>query len=92
MTNLLRKGAGQPIRDAMKRRGLTAETLAGATRAVDATGRGISLATVNKVAGRGETAVDACRPRTAWLITVALDERIHSLFDMPGVSTTTVER
>ncbi|MFJ3170593.1 XRE family transcriptional regulator [Streptomyces roseus] len=92
MTNLLRKGDGQPIRDAMKRQGLTAETLAGATRAVDVTGRGISLATVNKVAGRGEWARSECRLRTAWLIATALDAPLQGLFDMPSVSTDTVER
>lgn len=92
MTNLLRKSAGQPIRNAMKRQGLTAEALAGVTRAVDVTGRGISARTVHNLAGRGETAADTCRPRTAWLIAAALDERIHALFDLPGVSTDTVER
>lgn len=92
MTNLLRKGEGKPIRDAMKRRGLASSALADATRAVDVTGRGISGATVRKLTGRGETAVDTCRPRTAWLIAAALDERLHALFDLPGVSTDTVER
>ncbi|MFI8104750.1 XRE family transcriptional regulator [Streptomyces sp. NPDC086023] len=92
MTHLLRKGHGQPIRDAMKRRGLTGPTLAEATRAVDVAGQGISTATVHKLAGRGEFAADKCRLRTAWLIATALDEPLQGLFSMPSVSTDTVER
>lgn len=92
MTHLLRKAAGQPIRDAMKRRGLSAERLAEATKGIDMAGRGISLATVNKIAGRGGTAADECRLRTAWLIATALDEPLQRLFLMPSVSTDTVER
>ncbi|MFJ6578430.1 helix-turn-helix transcriptional regulator [Streptomyces sp. NPDC091368] len=92
MTNLLRKNHGTPIRAAMERHGLTGEKLAKATKKADAMGRGISLATVSKLAGRGETAVDTCRLRTAWLIATALSEPLQDLFDMPSVSTDTVER
>lgn len=92
MTLLLRKRDGRPLRDAMKRRQLTGETLAEATKGVDVAGRGISVATVHRVAGRGEYAADTCRLRTAWLIAAALDEPLHRLFDMPSVSTDTVER
>ncbi|MES9804965.1 helix-turn-helix transcriptional regulator [Streptomyces cinereoruber] len=92
MTNLLRKNHGSPIRAAMERRGLTGERLAKATKAADVMGRGISLATVSKIAGRGETAVEHCRLRTAWLIATVLREPLQDLFDMPSVSTDTVER
>lgn len=92
MTHLLRKGNGQPLRDAMKRHGLSGSRLAEATRAVDRTGRGISVATIHKIAGKGETAVSECRLRTAWLIATALDEPLQGLFLMPSVSTDTVER
>lgn len=92
MTHLLRKSDGQPIREAMKRHGLSGPRLAEATRTVDATGRGISAATVGKLAGRGESAHDICRLRTAWLIATALDEPLQGLFSMPTVSTDTVER
>ncbi|WP_328962922.1 helix-turn-helix transcriptional regulator [Streptomyces virginiae] len=92
MTLLLRKAAGKPIRDAMKRNGLSGERLAEATKAHDGTGRGISAGTVAKIAGKGETAADECRLRTAWLIAAALDEPLQKLFSMPSVSTDTVER
>jgi hypothetical protein len=92
MTHLLRKDHGKPIRSAMERRGLTGEKLAAATKKVDAAGRGISLATVSKITGRGETAVDKCRLRTAWLMATVLREPLQELFDMPTVSTDTVER
>ena len=92
MTNLIRKGEGQPLRDAMKRTGLTQAELAAKTKAVDASGQGVSLATVIKVTGRGKTAADRCRLRTAWLVATALDEPLQRHFDMPSVSTDTVER
>ncbi|MEU5716602.1 helix-turn-helix transcriptional regulator [Streptomyces sp. NPDC020403] len=92
MTNLIRKGAGKPLRDAMKRKGMSAEQLAAATKEVDVTGRGISAATVWKITGSGSTATDECRPRTAWLMTTAMGEPLQDHFDMPTVSTDTVER
>jgi hypothetical protein len=92
MPNLLRKGAGQPIRDAMKRAKLSGPALAAATKEADITGRGISPATVGKIAGEGKTAHDEVRPRTAWLMAMVLKEPLQDLFDMPGVSTSTDER
>lgn len=92
MTDLIRKAKGQPLRDAMKRSGLTQADLAAKTKAVDIRGRGVSLGTVIKVTGQGETAADSCRFRTAWLITTALEEPLQDHFDMPTVSTDTVER
>lgn len=92
MTDLIRKGEGKPLRDAMKRRGVTQAQLAARTRAVDVRGHGVSVATVIKVTGRGATAAEKCRLRTAWLIATALDEPLQQHFDMPSVSTDTVER
>lgn len=92
MTDLIRKAKGQPLRDAMKRSGLTQADLAAKTKAVDIRGRGVSLGTVIKVTGQGETAADVCRFRTAWLITTALEEPLQDHFDMPTVSTDTVGR
>lgn len=92
MTNLLRKDHGQAIRTAMVRQGLSGPKLAAATKAADATGRGVSLGTIVKVTGKGETATDACRLRTAWLIATVLEEPLQDLFVMPSVSTATVER
>lgn len=92
MTDLIRKAKGQPLRDAMERSRLTQADLAAKTKAVDVRGRGVSLGTVIKVTGRGETAAETCRLRTAWLIATALGEPLQKHFDMPSVSTDTVER
>lgn len=92
MTDLIRKGKGQPLRDAMKRSGLTQAELAARTKAVDIRQKGVSLGTVIKVTGQGETATDVCRIRTAWLITTAMSEPLQDHFDMPSVSTDTAER
>lgn len=92
MTNPTRKGDGQPLRDSMKRLGLTQATLAAKTKAVDESGRGVSLATVIKVTGRGRYAAEQCRLRTARLIAAALGDPLQRHFDMPPVSTDTVER
>lgn len=92
MTDLVRKGEGKPLRDAMKRRRMTQAELAARTRAVDVRGQEVSVATVIKVTGSGRTAAERCRLRTAWLIATALDEPLQRHFDMPTVSTETVER
>ncbi|MBD2831637.1 XRE family transcriptional regulator [[Kitasatospora] papulosa] len=92
MTNLIRKGAGQPLRDAMKRTGLTQAELAAKTKAVDASGQGVSLGTVIKLTGRGRSATDSCRLHTAWLVATALGDPLEKHFDTPTVSTDTVER
>jgi hypothetical protein len=92
MTDLIRKDKGKPLRNAMTRRGVTQAELAARTRAVDVRGQGVSVATVIKVTGRGKTAAEKCRLRTAWLIATALDEPLQQHFDMPSVSTDTVER
>lgn len=92
MTDLIRKGEGKPLRDAMTRRGVTQTELAARTRAVDVRGNGVSVSTVIKVTGRGATAAEKCRLRTAWLIATALGEPLQQHFDMPSVSTDTVER
>ncbi|MEU9792946.1 XRE family transcriptional regulator [Streptomyces sparsogenes] len=92
MSNLIRKGNGKPLRAAMERRGLSVPQLAAATKEVDVTGRGISVATVYKLTGNGKGAADECRLRTAWLLTAAMEEPLQEHFDMPSVSTDTVER
>ncbi|MEU5838820.1 XRE family transcriptional regulator [Streptomyces diacarni] len=89
---LRRKADGQPLRDAMRDAGLSGPALADATKRVDVTGRGISAATVGKLAGRGDSCTSTCRLRTAWLIAESLGASMQRLFDMPGVSTDTVER
>lgn len=92
MTDLIRKGKGQPLRAAMKRSGLTQAALAARTKVVDDSGRGISLGTVIKVTGLGKFSTDRCRLRTGELITAALGEPLEDHFTMPSSSTATVER
>lgn len=92
MPKLLRKSDGQPLRDEMRRQGLTLDELAEKTKVVDPTGRGVSTATIGRLTGTGSTARERCELKTAWLITEGLDARIHRLFSMPTDSTSTVER
>ncbi|MEE1774499.1 XRE family transcriptional regulator [Streptomyces sp. JV185] len=92
MPKLLRKGDGQPLRDEMKRQGLTLEDLSTKTRKVDPEGRGVSPATIGRLTGQGRTARARCELSTAWLITEGLDARIHALFSMPTQSSFTGER
>ncbi|MFC8945958.1 XRE family transcriptional regulator [Streptomyces rochei] len=96
MPKLSRKAEGKPLRDAMKRAGLTGPELAEATKEVDPTGRGISPATVGRLAGRGKTARERCELETAWVIADALHRRtnapLQDLFAIPTHSTVTVER
>ncbi|RMB85587.1 XRE family transcriptional regulator [Streptomyces shenzhenensis] len=96
MPKLHRKLDGKPLRDAMARAGLSIPQLAEATRQVDPVGKGVSAATVGRVAGRGKTARTPCELRTAWLITEALHQEVvtplQDLFAMPSASTSTVER
>lgn len=92
MPKLLRKGDGQPLRDEMKRQGLTLDQLAEKTREVDPDGRGVSPATIGRITGKGRTARDKCELWTAWLITDVIDRPIQRFFIMPSHSTATVER
>lgn len=92
ITKLHRRDAGRPLREAMRTAGLSGPALAAATRQIDASGRGISPATVGKLAGQGGSAGEVCRLRTAWLIAEVLDVPMHRIFAMPTVSTDTVER
>lgn len=95
MTHLFRKGNGQPLRSAMQTAGLSGPQLAKVTKAVDPDGEGISAAAVGAITGKGSSAQDRCRLRSAWLIADALDTPLQHLFDripMPTHSTSTVER
>lgn len=96
MPKLHRKDDGRPLRDAMARAGLSIPALAEATRRVDPAGKGISAATVGRLAGQGKTARTACELKTAWFVATALHEEtnapLQDLFAMPTPSTATVER
>lgn len=96
MPKLRRKADGQPLRDAMARAGLSIPQLAEATRRVDPAGKGVSAATVGRLAGQGKTARDRCEWTTAWYIAEALHKEtntpLQDVFAMPTPSTSTVER
>lgn len=96
MPKVSRKGEGKPLRDAMQAAGLSGPELSEATKQVDPTGRGVSPATVGRIAGRGKTARNTCELSTAWFVAEALHRRtnapLQDLFNMPSRSTTTVER
>lgn len=92
MPKLLRKGEGQPLRDAMSAAGLSQAELAEKTRLVDPAGRGVSRAAIGRLAGKGHTARDPCELRTAWLIAEGLEAPLQHLFSMPTHSTVTEER
>ncbi|MCA1220513.1 XRE family transcriptional regulator [Streptomyces sp. 8L] len=83
MPKVHRKAHGQPLRDEMRRQGLSGPGLAEKTREVDPTGRGVSAATIGRIAGRGSTARERCELSTAWLIAEVLDAPIHRLFSLP---------
>lgn len=96
MPKLSRKGEGEPLRDAMKRAGLSGPKLAEATKDVDPTGKGVAPATIGRITGRGKSAGSTCEWTTAWLVAEALHRRINAplqdLFSMPSRSTSTIER
>lgn len=92
MTNLIRKSEGQPLRDAMKAKGISGPELAEATRRADPAGKGVSAAAIGFLTGTGKSSRSRCRLATAWWICEALDEPLHHHFSMSTPSTATVER
>lgn len=96
MPKLHRKADGKPLRDAMKAAGLSIPQLAEATRRVDPDGKGVSPATVGRLAGQGKTARGSCELKTAWFVAEALHRRanapLQDLFAMPTGSTSNIER
>lgn len=96
MPKLTRKDDGRPLRDAMARAGLSIPALAEATRRVDPAGKGVSAATVGRLAAQGKSARDSCELRTAWVIASALHKEttapLQDLFAMPTPSTSNIER
>ncbi|WP_244164651.1 XRE family transcriptional regulator [Streptomyces silaceus] len=96
MPKVSRKHNGEPLREAMAAAGLTGPELSEATKEIDPAGRGVSPATVGRIAGRGKTARNTCELHTAWFVAEALHRRtnapLQDLFSMPARSTTTVER
>jgi hypothetical protein len=96
MPKLHRKDNGRPIRAAMARAGLSIPELAKATRRVDPAGKGVSAATVGRLAGQGKTARNGCELKTAWFVAEALHAEtnapLQDLFAMPKASTSNPER
>ncbi|NUS78442.1 MAG: XRE family transcriptional regulator [Streptomyces sp.] len=96
MPKLHRKDDGKPLRAAMARAGLSIPSLAEATKRVDPDGKGVSPATVGRLAGQGKTARDRCEWTTAWFVAEALHREtnapLQDLFAMPTGSTSNIER
>jgi hypothetical protein len=96
MPKLHRKADGKPLREAMARAGLSIPQLAEATRRMDPAGKGVSAATVGRLAGQGKTARESCELRTAWVVAEALHKEtnapLQDLFAMPTGSTSIIER
>jgi hypothetical protein len=96
MPKLHRKDDGRPIRAAMARAGLSIPALAEATKRMDPAGKGVSAATVGRIAGQGKTARERCELETAWFVAEALHEEtnapLQDLFAMPTGSTSNIER
>lgn len=92
MTDLVRKGEGKPLSRAAEEAGLKAPQLAAATKEVDVRGRGIGKTTAYKLITPGPDDGETVRLRTAWLAATVLHKPLQDLFDMPSVSTDTVER
>lgn len=80
----------------MARAGLSIPALAEATKRVDPTGKGVSPATVGRLAGQGKTARSTCELKTAWFVAEALHTEtsapLQDLFAMPSPSTSNIER
>ncbi|MGW1998388.1 XRE family transcriptional regulator [Embleya sp. NPDC001921] len=75
-----RRDDGQPIRDAMRRADLSILRLAEMTKRVDPAHYGVSRSLIGALVATGSSARDACRPRSAALISAALDKPLHDLF------------
>jgi hypothetical protein len=92
MPKVLRKGDGQPLREEMRRQGVTLDQLSEKTRTADPTGRGVSPATIGRLTSTGRSGRDRCEWTTAWLIAEGLDWPIHRGFAMQSRSPATDER
>lgn len=90
MCKVIRKGAGQPLRDAMEVAGLSGPALAEATKKADPTGKGVSSSAIGNLAGQGKTSQEECRLRTAYLIAAAIPSPFQDLFELPPTATATV--
>lgn len=75
------KDGGQPLRDAIAAVGLSYAELAQRTRQNDPEGRGLSKSAIGNLAATGSSARTACHPRTARLISQALDREIAEFFN-----------
>ncbi|MFE2045693.1 hypothetical protein ACFXAZ_33220 [Streptomyces sp. NPDC059477] len=74
---------GAPLRAAMKAAGLSTQSLAARTKAIDPTGEGLSNALVGFTVGGGKTAREECSDRAAELIAGALGRQVTDFFEVP---------
>ena len=75
------KDGGQPLRDAIAAVGLSLTELAQRTRTKDPEGRGLSKSAIGNLVATGSSSRTACHPRTARLISQALDSEIADFFN-----------
>lgn len=73
-----RRDNGQPIRNAMRKAGLSIEDLAERTRRID--GYGISRSAIGHMVSRGRSGRDEFEDRSCDLVARALDKPINDLF------------
>lgn len=71
---------GRPIRVAMQEADLSILRLAEKTKRVDPARYGISKSLIGALVATGSSARDCCRPRSAALLSAALDKPLHDLF------------
>ncbi|MGW1015648.1 XRE family transcriptional regulator [Streptomyces niveus] len=81
---MYRRNGGQPIRDAIKRAGLSIPRLAARTKEIDPDDRGLSQALVGFYVSDGASGRESVSTRTAELMAAGLDSPIEELFgDQP---------
>ncbi|MFD3520492.1 XRE family transcriptional regulator [Streptomyces sp. NPDC058653] len=88
---MYRRNGGQPIRDAIRRAGLSIPRLAARTKEIDPDGRGLSQALIGFYASDGASGRESASTRTTELMAAGLDSPIEELFgDHPDPPSTQV--
>jgi hypothetical protein len=77
---MYRRNGGQPIRDAIKRAGLSIPRLAARTKEIDPEERGLSQALVGFYVSEGASGRESATARTVELMAAGLDSPIEELF------------
>ncbi|GGJ87378.1 hypothetical protein GCM10011583_18630 [Streptomyces camponoticapitis] len=77
---MYRRNGGKPIRDAIRRAGLSIPRLAARTKEIDPEGRGLSQALIGFYASEGASGRESASTRTTELMAAGLDSPIEELF------------